>query len=579
MSGSTFGVSRSQRRAGLAAIAAAAGVLAVAGCQPTNARVLPTPGGRARVTPQGEPLTRAERSGYTETSTYADVVAFLDSLQGRGAQMARGSIGKSHEGRDIPYVIASRPLVRTPAEARALGRPIVYVQGNIHGGEIEGKEALQMLLRDLLLDGGPSVLDSLVLIAVPIYNVDGNEKFGPQERQRGSQNGPEQVGQRPNAQGLDLNRDYIKAEAPETRASLAMFNAWDPHVFVDLHTTNGSYHGYALTYSPSLHPAAPLAEYTRLHILPAVQASVQRRYGFPTFEYGNFAADEGRARPGDASAPRGWFTYDYRPRFGTNYYGLRNRIAILSEAYSHDPFDRRVASTYAFVRELLSHVAQHREPLMNVLRAQDATGGTITLDGERTLGVALRAEIAVADSFGLVVAEDLERTGDSTRTEPGVPRGMRRTGVYRTVSMPLWTRFQTTHAWDLPEAFILPPHDTAAVRLLRAHGLAVQQLQRAWRGEVYAFAPDSVAKAPRPFQGHQEVTLQGEVWVNRTREVPVGSWVVSGRQPLGRLALVLLDPMTADGLVTWNYFDDRLERGRDFPVLQVRRPMEGAELR
>lgn len=575
MIGTRFGARAASRGIVTAGLAAAV-LLAAGGCAPNSGpRLVPAPGGQPRVTPQGVPLTRAERSGYRETSTYADVVAFLDSLEGRGAQMARGSIGQTSEGRDIPYVIASRPLVRTPAEARALGRPVVYVQGNIHGGEVEGKEALQMLLRDLLLDRGTSVLDSLVLIAVPIYNVDGNELWGPQERQRGAQNGPEQVGQRPNAQGFDLNRDYIKAEAPETRASLAMFNRWDPHVFVDLHTTNGSYHGYALTYSPSLHPGAPLGEYTRRFILPAVQRSVQRKYGFPTFEYGNFAADEGRARPGDAEVPRAWYTYDHRPRYGTNYYGLRNRFAILSEAYSHDPFDRRVAATYAFVRELLSYVAQHQEPLLAVLAAQDSTRGTMTLDGEHTLGVALRAEIALTDSLGRVVAEDLEPTGDSVRTEPGVRPGMRRTGRYRELYMPVYTRFRTTHAWDVPEAFILPPQDTAAVRQLRLHGITVNRLEQPWRGEVYAFAPDSIVMAPRAFQGHREVRLEGEMWVNRTRDVPAGAWIVPGHQPLARLALVLLDPMTDDGLVTWNYFDDRLERGRDFPVWQVRLPMEG----
>ena len=197
------------------------------------------------------PRTRAERTDYLETSHYADVANFLDSLKALDAPLAFGSIGKTVEGREIPYVIASRPLVSTPEQARATGKPIVYVQGNIHAGEVEGKEALLALIRDLVFATNTNVLDSIVLIAVPIYNADGNERFGPQERQRSEQNGPELVGQRPNAQGLDLNRDYVKAEAPETRASLAMLNLWDPDVFVDLHTTDGSFHGYALTYSPS----------------------------------------------------------------------------------------------------------------------------------------------------------------------------------------------------------------------------------------------------------------------------------------------------------------------------------------
>src|SRR5262249_20969597 len=204
------------------------------------------------------PRTRAERTNYLETSHYDDVVAFIDSLKRIGAPIAVGSIGTTTERREIPYVVPSRPPVSTPEAARALARPIVYVQGNIHAGEVEGKEALQALLRDLLYQSKRNVLDSIVLIAVPIYNADGNERFADQARNRGEQNGPPLVGQRPNAQGFDLNRDYMKADAPETQASLRMFARWNPDFFVDLHTTDGSYHGYALTYAPSLNPAGDL---------------------------------------------------------------------------------------------------------------------------------------------------------------------------------------------------------------------------------------------------------------------------------------------------------------------------------
>ena len=239
-----------------------AAALLLAGCARASAPGT-ADGGASRVRAEARagaprPQTRAERTRYQETSRSEDVVAFLDSLAAMDGRLVRTSIGRTGEGRELAAVIASRPRVSTPAEARALNRPIVYVQGNIHGGEVEGKEALLALLRDLARAPGPGVLDSVVLVAVPIYNADGNERLGAQAANRGEQNGPELVGQRPNAQGLDLNRDYVKAEAPETRASLALFARWAPDAFVDLHTTDGSYHGYALTWSPSLHPSAPL---------------------------------------------------------------------------------------------------------------------------------------------------------------------------------------------------------------------------------------------------------------------------------------------------------------------------------
>ena len=368
------------------------------------------------------PLTRAERTRYQETSSHADVLAFLDSLVAMDARLVRTSMGRTTEGRDLPLIVASRPRVDTPEAARALGRPIVFVQGNIHAGEVEGKEALQMLLRDLALDPRPNVLDSIVLLALPVYNADGNEKWGPQARQRGAQQGPETVGQRPNGQGLDLNRDYVKLEAPETRAALAAFGRWDPDVFVDLHTTNGSYHGYALTYSPSLHPAAPLGAFTHDTLLPALRRRMKARRGFETFPYGNFGADEGIGprQPLTDSVKTGWYTYEHKPRYGTNYYGLRGRLSVLSEAYSHDPFERRVASTYAFTRELLSLVAERRNwPRFAAARATPSRGGAVPI----------RARFAQTPSRQPVLVEVLAATGDSSQTQPGVPSKRSITGI------------------------------------------------------------------------------------------------------------------------------------------------------
>jgi murein tripeptide amidase MpaA len=516
----------------------------VTGCASSGARV------GTEVSREARPRTRAERSGYTETSHYADVIAFLDSLHGR-SELSFGSIGKTTQARDIPYVIASRPRVSTPAEARSLGRPIVYVQGNIHAGEVEGKEALLALLRDLTSSRAPNVLDSLILIAVPIYNADGNEKFASQAVNRGSQNGPEIVGERANGQGLDLNRDYVKAEAPETRASLAMFNAWDPDVFVDLHTTDGSYHGYALTYAPPLNPAAPLGVFTRDWIMPALRARMQKR-GFATFDYGDFISDD--------TLSKGWTTFDSRPRFGTNYYGLRGRIAILSEAYSHDPFERRVASTYAFVREILSLVAERG----GTIRGKRTAG---SLDG-LTSSIPIRSEMVAAPTPVEVVAEDLARTGDSTRTQPGVPRGVQRTGRFHAVKMPVFDRFTPTLFAPPPLAYAIARSEHEAVMILRMHGIVVDSLTTTMSARADRFIVDSTIVSPRVFQKHHEVQLTGR-WMSEPRELPAGTYIVRISQPLGILATYLLEPQSDDGLVTWNIFDDALTFGSSYPVLRL----------
>ncbi len=520
-----------------------------------------------RPLPSHAQQTRAERTSFSETSSYDDVVAFVDSLaRAAEGKVHRGTIGKTVQGRDLPYILASRPLVHSPEEARRSGKPVVYVQGNIHAGEVEGKESLLALLRDLVLGARPNALDSIILIAVPIYNADGNEMWGPQARQRGAQNGPERVGQRPNADTLDLNRDYIKHEAPETRASLRMFNTWDPDVFVDLHTTNGSYHGYALTYSPSLHPAAmvgalaPSGPWTRDTLLPEIRRRVRAKRGFETFDYGNFEAPGNfRDDPTKTEKP-GWSTYEHKPRFGTNYYGLRGRISVLSEAYSHDPFDRRVAATSAFVGELLSYLGEQGK----VVVARTREGSAALVAGTKT-PVPIRATMTRTPFSAQLLVETLEATGDSVRYEAGLRPGLRRSGKITAVTMPVYDRFDATLTQILPEAWVLDSSMSKVVDRLRTHGIDVRRLTRAWTGAGETFTVDSITRATRPFQRHLEVSVEGR-WNAETLELPVGTWIVLAKQSLALVAAMMLEPQSDDGLTTWNGFDPQLAVGRAHPV-------------
>ena len=505
------------------------------------------------------PHTMAEASHYRRTSTYHDVVAFLNTLRAQGAPIAIGSIGKTTEGRDIPYVIASRPLVTTPEQARALGRPIVYVNANIHAGEVEGKEAILALVRDLVAQRHPNVLDSLVLIAVPIYNADGNERFKPQAINREEQNGPELVGTRANAQHLDLNRDYMKAEAPETQGALAMFVAWNPDVYVDLHTTDGSYHGFALTYAPSLTPASYLPGsaglLTRDTILPEVRRAMQAR-GFATFDYGNFSDDDGNDEPEHLTdtVRQRWVSFDHRPRFGTNYYGLRGHVSILSEAFSHDPFERRVASTYAFVSEILSATAKHASQILR------DTGGVASR-------IPVQARLTTHPFDAPIPFEVLRRTGDSSVTQPGVPAGFVRTGRFITQVMPVYDRFEPTFSADVPTAYLIPPGYPRVIALLRRHGITASQ---APTGSLSGsdFVIDSVQHSAVSFQKHRETTVYGH-WQPATRTVAPGSILVSATGRLGPLTTYLLDPQADDGVVDWNFFDIALAIGARYPVFRV----------
>lgn len=529
---------------------------------------LAAPAGTAAQQQALPPRTHAERTGYLETSSHAHVQAFIDSLQRLGRPMATGSIGRTSEGREVPYVIVSRPLFATPEAARRSGRPIVYVQANIHSGEVEGKEAMQALVRDLLLEPRVNVLDSLVLIAVPNYNADGNEKLAPQARNRGAQNGPEMVGTRPNAQGLNLNRDYMKLDAPETRASLAMFNRWDPHVFVDLHTTNGSYHGYNLTYAPSLTPAAELPGTTfggawmRDSLLPDLRRRLGERHKVEAFAYGNFGRGGG--------APSEWRSYEHLPRYGTNYYALRGRLSLLSEAYSHDPFEVRVRSTYFFVRELLSLVAERREGVLSLARRSDET----LRRGAELPAVPVRAAMTTTPYEGEVVYEETERTGDTLRYEPGVPRGVKRTGRYRTQTMRIFDRFTPTLTRPAPWGYAIAAGDTSALAIIRQHGLISDELAAPWEGDAGPqFVADSTVLAPRPFEGRREATVHGR-WVDGQRvALAAGTRIVRVAQPLGVLAMYLLEPESDDGITTWDIGARSSGTPGTAPVVRLARPV------
>jgi hypothetical protein len=598
----------------------------VASAQQVDTRSIPT---KSKYNLQSfvgkRPLTRAERTNFIETSHYDDVIVFIDSLKTLGAKIATGSIGKTAQGRELPYVIASRPLITTPAEARRLGRPVAYIQANIHAGEVEGKEAMQALLRDLLFDKQKNVLDSMVLIVQPIYNADGNEQWGSQARNRGSQLGPELVGTRQNSSGWNLNRDYIGADAPETRASLAMLNKWNPDLFMDLHTTDGSVHGYALTYAPPLTVAAVnVIPYTAKTMLPAIRQRMLAREGFEVQDYGDFSrtrvgaaggapggalggggfdagrgaargagrgadsAGRGAARGGRAGGPRGpsleqiiadsiptsgWVFSTYEPfaRYGSNYYGLRNRIAILSEAFSHDPFDRRVASTYDFVSEILSYLAEHKTEIMNLGKQGDAKVAAWAKNPGSSPQIGLRSRMDTTRIEDVRV-EVVTTLTDSTKREPGL--GMRqRTGVIKLVKMPVMASFTPTLSNTLPFAYAFDAATAKAILpILKVHGIAVEQVDAPVSVTAQAFSVDSVLERGRSETPRLMKDVTGSWTAEAKRTLDKGSYIVRAGQPYGLLVFYLLEPQSEDGLAQWSFYDNILAAHAPFPVVRVTAP-------
>lgn len=498
------------------------------------------------------PQTRAEQTEYRETSRYEDVIAFLEALDKKGAPIRVTFMGESTEGRKVPLVIAARPMVSTPKEAHQAGKAVVYVQANIHAGEVEGKEAALMLLRRVSQDPH-GLLDRLVLVVAPIYNADGNEKFGPASRNRPGQNGPDEVGVRTNGQGFDLNRDCMKAESPEMRGVLEhVYGRWNPDAMMDLHTTNGTRHGYGLTYSPPLNPNTDpdVLAYSRDQLLPDVRRELRDQYKLETFDYGNTA----RRTEGQA-----WLTFGEEPRYVTNYAGVRGRIGVLSEAVTYLPFDERVRDTDRFVAAVLGRIARDADKVVAMAKAADARAQGWGRDPSSAPPLGVRFE--------------MDRRGSETvlLEKPAAEGAPRRTGKpteFVEVAMPVFDRFKATRTSRLPAAYLIPPSEKEIADLLRRHGVAMTKLEKPWKGQADRFHIRERNQDANPFQGHRLIRLEG-AFEREESEFAAGSYLVRTDTPLAVLVFHLLEPESLDGAAAWGFFGDTLSEGTVYPIAKL----------
>lgn len=349
------------------------------------------------------------------------------------------------------------------------------------------------------------------------------------------------------------------------RALIRLFNRWDPHLTVDLHTTNGSHHGYHLTYSIPLNPSGDprIIAYLRERMMPAVARGLSERHGFRSYYYGNFFDDE--PAPGLPKV-RSWRAFTHQPRIGQNYIGLRNRLAILSEAYSYLDFRGRVAVTSAFVDEILTYVAACGPDIVSLCREADVDATRMGLAGRpRPLGVAYKM-VALAEPVEILVGEVTKRTNPRT--------GFAMTAMvpdrFTPVRMIDYGAFAATRTVPVPAAYVF--RDEPGLRpvrdLLLLHGVAVEAVTAPAELEVQSFAVESVRRSDRAFQKHREVKLTGRAEAGRVA-FPAGSYLVRTAQPLAALASYLLDPESDDGVVTWNLLDADLAPGKVAPIFRL----------
>jgi len=490
-------------------------------------------------------ITPAERSHFRTTPSYADTRAFLQRLADASPQTIRLTrFGVSPEGRDLMLVVAAKNGEFTPEAARASGKEILMVQSGIHAGEIEGKDAAMMLLRDLSVGGRHAkLLDHAILVWLPIFNVDGHENSNPYNRI--NQNGPDAMGFRATAQNLNLNRDYIKADAPEMRDWLKMFDAWLPDLFMDIHTTDGADYQYDLTWY--------LEEWGSLD--PAVKAwqdNALKQAIFPAFDRMGHHQSPYLELVDHRDITKGIGNFGSGPRFSTGYVALRNRAALLVETHMLKSYEVRVRATYDLVVATLEYFNAHPGTLRAAVTKADAD--TIAHAGAEIPVAFKTTETPVTfklDGYAFSQQKS-DVSGDTWVTyDPKTPK---------TYEIPFYRDLVATASVKLPAAYIVPAAWPQIVEKLGEHGIRFERIPHDTTLDVERYRLANPVWEPKPFEGRHllhDVSIASE---HARVAVPAGSIVVPMDQPAANLIANLLEPAASDSLVRWGFFDSAFEQ-------------------
>jgi hypothetical protein len=522
--------------------------------------------GSARAAPDADLVTEAERSGFQRIGRYDEVARLCRAFAARHPRRVRCfELGTTPEGRTLWALAASNDGTLTPEKARARGRPVIVAQGGIHAGEIDGKDAGFMALRELLAEPARgAALDAVTLVFVPVFNVDGHERFGRWNRP--NQSGPEEMGWRTTAQNLNLNRDYMKAESPEMQAMLRLLTAWDPMVYVDLHVTDGAdfEHDISITTEPSAGADPELLALAR-EMRDRVIAHLAAHGSLPLDFYPSFVVEDDPAS--------GFAVKPSLPRFSDAYWALHNRVGMLVETHSWKDFPQRVRATLETLRGLLDAAQAHAPRWQATLDAVDQRAARLA---------------------GTPVELAFENTNDVRLVEF---RGYAYERTYSAISGTLMTRYDPsrTETWTLPmrdrvratlspaaprRGYLVPPVIAQWLApKLALHGIRTVAAPPVEANALHAFRADAVMLAAASFEGRVQATVSGR-WRAEAMPVPDGALFVPADQPLVRLAMALLEPEAPDSLVSWGFFPtawERKEYMEPYVAEQVAREMLSAD--
>jgi Zinc carboxypeptidase len=486
--------------------------------------------------------THAEKTNYRQTPNYADTIAFAKQLADASPAIEYRGFGHSGQGRELPLLIASETQTFTPEAARAEGKAVVLIQACIHSGEPDGKDAGFALLRDITITPtAAGILNNVVLLFVPIYNVDGHERSTPYNRI--NQNGPESMGWRTTSTYQNLNRDYMKADTPETRAFLRLWNEWEPDLFIDCHVTDGADYRCNITYHHEHHSGIDEAvlEWER-EVFDDKVAKATAEAGNVISWYLEFIDNR--------DLTLGTRDFNGSPRFSTGYVPLRNRPGILIETHMIKDYRSRVIGTYDFLRAALTEVNNDPARLIRIGREADLR----TTDAGRVYNPSKLYPL----NFELTdETTPFELKAFQYETEQSEVSGDLRVVYGREpldLTIPMYDTFRVKSAVAPPLHYIVPVQWTDVIEVLHAHGVRFRSLAESMSIEVESYLFTNVRWPHGPFEGRHmpQFDVQRRT---ETMAFPAGSVVVPVAQPLGKLVLNLLEPQAPDSFAKWGFFN------------------------
>ena len=487
--------------------------------------------------------TYYEKSNFLETPQYDETVKYSKKLAEASKYIEYSKIGTSPQGRDIPVLIVDKNGNFTPSEVRKSGNVVLFVEACIHAGESEGKDAGLMLIRDLIIDNKyPNLLKHTTILFIPIFNVDGHERFSPYNRI--NQNGPKEMGWRTTAQNYNLNRDFAKADAPEMKAWLKFFNEWLPDMFIDVHTTDGANYQYQLTYG--------------MHILGEMnqtQTDWQKKYLntmekqlkkdnvliFPYVSFRRWHDPKSGLIRGTAS-----------PRFSTGYVTNQNRPALLVETHMLKNYKTRVDATYHLLQHTLEVLDNDYEYLKKINKSTDQeaeqlAGKDFILDYKTSLKDSTTIKFKGVEYD--IVKSDLT-DGDWVKF----------TDKPKDYELELFDKIVPEYKVKLPDAYIIPVEYTDIINRLKLHGIKFKILEETKTFDIQTYKFNNVQFADSPYENHQMVTDFNYSTINLKKEFRKGSVIVPVNQRSAKIIAHLLEPLGPDSFLRWGYFNSIFER-------------------